>query len=258
MIESTPEDLTGKIRIYWNAHIHDLAIATHPIGTQEFFAELHTYRFEKLDYLPRLIDFEKYREQKLLEIGCGVGLDLAHFVRAGATAVGVDLSEQAISLAKQNFAQLGLAADFHVMNGEALEFADDSFDVVYAHGVLQYTAEPARMIQEIVRVLRPGGEAILMVYNRRSWLNALSKLMAVGLEHADAPVLRKYTASEFKRLLSPFAQIQIVPERFPVPTLLHRGWKATLYNQVFVAVFNRLPRAWVRPLGWHLMAFATK
>ena len=97
-----------------------------------------------------------------------------------------------------------------------------------------------------------------MVYNRYSWLNALSKVMKVELEHEDAPVLKKYAIWEFKKLLTPFAEVRLVPERFPVRTKLHQGLKATLFNTVFVDTFNRLPRAWVRPTGWHLMAFARK
>ena len=62
--------------------------------------------------------------------------------------------------------QNGLKADLHVMNGECMQFPDNSFDVVYAHGVLQYTADTGKMIAEIHRVLKPGGEAIMMVYNR--------------------------------------------------------------------------------------------
>jgi ubiquinone/menaquinone biosynthesis C-methylase UbiE len=145
-----------------------------------------------------------------------------------------------------------------VMNGEALEFADSSYEVVFAHGVLQYTANAQRMIDELYRVLRPGGEAILMVYNRYSWLNLLSKVMKVELEHADAPVLRKYSIGEFKRLLTPFTRVRIVPERFPVASRLHQGTKAMLYNELFVRAFRMLPKRLVRPLGWHLMAFAIK
>ena len=51
-------------------------------------------------------------------------------------------------------------------------------------------------------MLRPGGEAVFQVYNRISWLNALSKLMQVDLEHEDAPVLRKYSPDEFGRCLA--------------------------------------------------------
>ncbi|MBE2197901.1 MAG: class I SAM-dependent methyltransferase [Anaerolinea sp.] len=250
--------LSAAIGAYWNAHIHDLEIATQPVGTAAFFQELDAYRFDKLRYLPQVVDFGAFAGQRLLEVGCGVGLDLARFAQGGALVTGVDLSATAVSLAQQNFAQQGLTADLRVMDGEALDFAANSFDVVYAHGVLQYTADAGQMVHELHRVLRPGGQAILMVYNRYSWLNALSKLMNVGLEHEDAPVLRKYSQREFRALLRPFARAQIIPERFPVPTQLHHGLKATLYNDLFVKTFNLLPRRLIRPWGWHLMAFAEK
>ena len=142
--------------------------------------------------------------------------------------------------------------------GEALPFDDKSFEVVYGHGVLQYTADARRMIEECQRVLAPGGEAIFMVYNRVSWLNALSLVMGVGLEHEDAPVLKKYSILEFRRLLDGFGAVRVVPERFPVPSRLHTGWKGALYNRLFVGAFNALPRSLVRRFGWHLMAFCRK
>ena len=107
-------------------------------------------------------------------------------------------------------------------------------------------------------MLKPGGTAIVQVYNRVSWLNALSKLMKVGLEHEDAPVLVKYSIGEFRALLSGFREVRIVPERFPVKSRLHGGWKGALYNGVFVRSFNALPRALVRRFGWHLLAFCMK
>lgn len=139
-----------------------------------------------------------------------------------------------------------------------MQFKDECFDVVYAHGVLQYTANLALMINEICRVLRPGGEAIMMIYNKYSWLNMISKIMRVHLEHEDAPVLRKLSILEFQKFLQPFSSVRIVSERFPVETRLHHGLKARLYNQVFVKLFTLLPKPIVRPFGWHLIAFATK
>lgn len=252
------DPLLEAIRAYWNEHIHDLEVATQPPGTLAFFDELDEYRFDKLRYLPKLVDFTGFKGQALLEVGCGVGIDLVRFARGGAIVTGIDLAEVSIQLARQNFALRGLTGDLRVMNGEALEFPDNSFDVVYAHGVIQYTANADRMVTEIYRVLKPNGQAIMMVYNRRSWLNAMARVMNVGLEHADAPVLNKYTIGEFRQLLKPFASFRIIPERFPVETRLHHGVKAMLYNKIFVRAFHLLPRSWVRPLGWHLMAFAIK
>jgi SAM-dependent methyltransferase len=247
-----------QIQQYWNERIHDLEMTKHPVGTPEFFLDLDAYRFEKLHYLPRIVDFNGFRGKRLLEVGCGIGTDLVRFARGGALCTGVDLSQTAIDLARKNFAASGVTADLQVGNGEALPFEDASFDVVYGHGVVQYTSDPVRLIKECHRVLRSGGHGIFMVYNRVSWLNAMSKVMKVKLEHEDAPVLRKFSIPEFRALLAPFAHAEIIPERFPVVSRLHGGWKGFLYNRVFVGTFNALPQSVVRRYGWHLMGMCRK
>ena len=231
------------VRAYWERHIHDLEITRHPVGSRGFFDDLDQYHFEKLHHLLRLVDFEGYRGRRVLEVGCGAGVDLA---------------QSAIALARANFEQQGLPGDFRVADGESLPFGDHSFDLVYAHGVVQYTANPEQLVAECRRVLKPGGDAVFQVYNRISWLNALSHLMKVGLEHQDAPVLLKFSIGEFKRLLRGFAEVRVVPERFPVKSRLHGGWKGAVYNGLFVGAFNVLPRSMVQPFGWHLLAFCRK
>jgi len=246
------------IRDYWNRHFHDLEITTHPVGSPGFFADLDQYHFEKLHHLLRLVNFDGYSGRQVLEVGCGAGTDLVRFARGGAIVAGVDLSSSAIELARKNFEQQRLSADLREADGEQLPFASDTFDLVYAHGVVQYTAHPQRLVDECRRVLKPGGEAVFQVYNRISWLNALSKLMKVPLEHEDAPVLLKYSAAEFRQLLRGFSETRIVEERFPVKSRLHGGWKGTLFNTCFVGAFNALPRSVVRRFGWHLLAFCRK
>jgi SAM-dependent methyltransferase len=249
---------TDDVRRYWNQHIHDLEITTHPVGTPGFFADLDQYHFEKLHHLLKLVDFNGYRGRRVLEVGCGAGTDLVRFAQGGAVVTGVDLSPSAIALARQNFAQHGLEADLREADGEHLPFPDNSFDLVYAHGVVQYTSHDRRLVEECRRVLAPGRQAVFQVYNRVSWLNALSKLMKVPLEHEDAPVLGTYSAAEFRALLQGFSAVRIVEERFPVKSRLHGGWKGVLFNTFFVGTFNALPRSLVRRFGWHLLAFCSK
>jgi ubiquinone/menaquinone biosynthesis C-methylase UbiE len=251
--------MIDAIQRYWNDRIHDLEMTDEPVGTLAFFDDLDEYRFDKLRYLPELVDFGGFKGETLLEVGCGIGTDLVRFARGGALVTGVDLSKTAIDLAAKNFELHGLAlVELRVANAEALPYPDATFDHVYGHGVIQYTADPAKIVRECHRVLKPGGTAIFMVYNRISWLNALSKVMKVALEHEDAPCLRKFSIGEFRALLAPFAESRIVPERFPVKSRLHGGWKGWVFNTCFVGTFNALPRSWVRPLGWHLMAFCRK
>ena len=249
---------TEEIRQYWDTAIHDMQMTQAPEGSPQFFADLAAYRYEKLAYLPEAVNFAAYRGKRVLEVGCGVGIDLARFAADGALVTGIDLAPRAVALAQQNFRHNNLDGDFRVMDGEAMTFANESFDMAYAHGVLQYTANPRRMVDEIHRVLAPGGTAVFMVYNRHSWLNALSLVTQVDIEHVHAPVIRKYTDAEVRRLLERFAAVRIRYERFPVKTRLHHGIGGRLYNAAFVPLFNTIPRSLVRPLGWHLMVYATK
>jgi len=257
---TTLESRTGNglVRAYWNHRIHDLDISRNPPGSPGFFADLDEYHFDKLHHLLRLVDFEGQRGKKVLDVGCGTGVDLVRFARAGATVTGVDIAPAAIGLARRNFEFRRLEAELIVADGESLPLADAQYDLVFAHGVVPYTSNPRALVRECRRVLKPGGQAIFQAYNRISWLNLLSKAMKVELEHQDAPVLRKYSASEFRALLDGFAAVRLVPERFPVRTRLHRGWKGALFNTFFVGAFNALPRPLVRRFGWHLLAFCER
>jgi SAM-dependent methyltransferase len=249
---------SSAVRQYWNAHIHDLEITRHPPGSLGFFDDLDAYHFEKLHHLLTLVDFDAWRGRRVLDVGCGAGVEVVRFARGGADVVGVDLSEQAIGLTHQNLDHRGLRARLAVADGEALPLSDNSADFVFAHGVVQYAADDRKVVAECLRVLRPRGTAIFQVYNRRSWLNLLSKVMRVPLEHEDAPELRRYTIQEFQQLVGGFSQVEIIPERFPVKSRLHKGWKGALFNGAFVGTFNALPRSWVRRFGWHLLAVCRK
>lgn len=248
----------AQVRDYWNTHIHDLEISKQAPGSPGFFADLDAYHFEKLHHLLRLVDFTAWRGRAVLDVGCGAGVEVVRFARGGARVVGVDGAEQAARLTRENLRQQKLPGHVAVADGEALPFPPASFDFVYAHGIVQYAASDVRVVAECHRVLRPGGLAMFQVYNRRSWLQLLSRVMKVPLEHDDAPVLRRYSIPEFRKLVAAFSSVRIVPERFPVKSRLHKGWKGAAYNAFFVGTFNAVPRALVRRYGWHLLAFCTK
>lgn len=250
--------LNEQVREYWNRHMHDGDVSAGEPGSERFFRELESYRREKLAYLHHVVDFTAFAGQDVLEIGCGMGHDLVRFAKAGARPVGVDVSERAIALAVRRFhlagqRQVGLVAD-----GTTLPFSSMSFDFVYSHGVLPYVADPAGLVLEAYRVLRKGGTALFMTYHRRSWLNVMRRLGGVQLAHADAPVLRIESREEFERSLQPFEHRTLVTERFPVPTRMRGGWKASIFNRVLVPMWRFVPQAAVRPFGWHLLAFCRK
>ena len=99
---------------------------------------------------------------------------------------------------------------------------------------------------------------MFQVYNRVSWLNALSKVMKVPLEHEDAPVLRNTAPVSSAALLAEFRDVRMVEERFPVKSRLHGGWKGTAVQHLLRRHLQRAAAAWVRRFGWHLLAFCRK
>lgn len=256
-----PEPLSQElvaVRDYWQDHVTDWPIAKAEAGTPEFFRETEAYRFEKLDYLDRVIDYGGHAGEDLLDVGCGLGNDTSRFARGGARVTGIDIAPNAIRLSEENFRQRGLEGRFELMNGEAMTFPDASFDFVYCHTVLHFTAHPERMVGEIHRVLRPGGRAVLMMVNANSWMRAMHKAMKVEIDHLRSPVFHWYAPAGFARMLEPFAKVDLRFERFPVRTKVHGGIKARIYNLAFVDLFNALPRTLVARTGHHMLGFVTK
>ncbi|MEY8800948.1 class I SAM-dependent methyltransferase [Leisingera sp. XS_AS12] len=244
---------------YWDQNVSNWKVASHlQVGTQAFFREVERYRFEKLDYLPAVAGFERYAGKKVLDIGCGLGTDTARFASHGANVTGIDISNQAIELAKKNFEWRGLQGRFQVMNGEALDLPSNAFDFVYCHTVLHFTPSPEDMVHEVHRVLKPGAAALLMMINRRSWLYFLHRIAGVKIDYMDAPVFHKTDLRGFRELTAPFPGKEIRLYRFPKKTEVHTGWKAAVYNTLFVDLFHALPARLTRNSGYHMLAFVRK
>lgn len=162
-------DLKERVRAFWQAHPCGTKFSDAEMGTPEFFERVEAHRYTKEWHIPEAADFTGARGLRVLEIGCGMGTDGAQFAQAGAHYTGVDLTEAAIELARKRFELSGLEGEFRVADAENLDFADNSFDRVYSHGVLHHTPDTARAVAEIHRVLKPGGHATVMLYHRGSY-----------------------------------------------------------------------------------------
>jgi SAM-dependent methyltransferase len=256
---TTPATL-ADVKRYWSTHVNDIEVIQAPIGSAEFLDELVRYRYEKMPYLRDIVTSPSLRGKRTLEVGCGPGVDLVHLAAAGARVTAVDLTPEAVSLARRHLEVRGLDATVQEANAERLPFDDGTFDLVYSHGVLHHTVDTQRAIDEVWRVLKPGGEAVIMLYHRHSWFWWLSKVSRTPVEHADAdaPIVRAYSIPEVRGLFRRFSTVEVLSERFPVKTKKFSGWRGRAFNGVFVPVFNALPTALTKRLGWHLMIHGRK
>ncbi len=163
------DDLKERVRAFWQAHPCGTKFSDAEMGTREFFERVEAHRYAKEWHIPEAANFAAARGLRVLEIGCGLGTDGAQFALAGANYIGVDLTEASVELARKKFDLSGLQGEFRVADAEKLDFADDSFDLVYSHGVLHHTPDTKQSVREIHRVLKPGGRAIVMLYHRGSY-----------------------------------------------------------------------------------------
>jgi ubiquinone/menaquinone biosynthesis C-methylase UbiE len=163
------DDLKERVRAFWQAHPCGTKFSDAEMGTREFFERVEAHRYAKEWHIPEAANFAAARGLRVLEIGCGLGTDGAQFASSGANYTGVDLTEASVQLARKKFELSGLRGNFRVADAESLDFADDSFDLVYSHGVLHHTPDTRQSVREIHRVLKPGGRAVVMLYHRGSY-----------------------------------------------------------------------------------------
>lgn len=161
--------LKDRVRAFWQAHPCGTKFADAEPGSRRFYELVEAHRYEKEWHIPTAADFANSKNLKILEIGCGLGTDGAQFAKAGANYTGIDLTQAAVDLAKRRFELFQLPGTFRVADAERLDFPDNSFDLVYSHGVLHHTPDTAGAIREVHRVLRPGGRAVVMLYHRNSY-----------------------------------------------------------------------------------------
>ena len=159
----------NQVQDFWNTE----ACGTHFVkdfhDERDFYEQFREHRYRTEWHIPEIVPFAEARGKKVLEIGVGNGADGARFAQNGAEYVGVDITEAALAATRRHFEVLGLPGKFEQANAESLQFPDATFDIVYSHGVLHHTPNTQRAIDEVYRVLKPSGHAIVMLYHKHSF-----------------------------------------------------------------------------------------
>ena len=234
-----------KTRDFWDKN---------PCDTDFEINERARIRYDKEPWLlPILLEIAKY--DSVLEVGCGQGTDglfVCQNIGPGRSYTGIDLSGESIKRATDSVSSLKsflkAQPEFKVENAENLNFESNMFDCVYSVGALHHTDNTGKAVQEILRVLRPGGVAYVMLYRRASLkvmaahlLRAFSRFVdcvtfgdrriwtalskygtrhrfgTMFLECFGVPILRSYTKQGLDRLFSGFKNIEIYKSGMGLP-----------------------------------------
>jgi len=251
-------------------------------GSKEWFEQIDDefWKISKLyahpDYplcppFSKLVDYSSLKGKKVLEIGCGSGAQAAVFANSGADITAVDLTGKAVEMIKRRFEL------FDIKNGavmqadaERLPFDDNSFDFVWSWGVIHHSANTEKIVQEILRVLKPGGKTSIMIYNRNSTRYILyglyqgifkgkflkyHSLYAVNMTYTDGHIARHYTRKSAARMFKDFSSVETSVMDGSVPEVMPGWGKLSRALPELMQPLNQwINRRW----GWYLFINAVK
>lgn len=265
-----------KVRDYWNARPCNIRHSNSPVGSRKYFEENEARRYFVEPHIRRFAQFDKWAGKRVLDIGCGIGVDTINFARAGAMVTAVELSEESLKLARRQAKIFGLEDRIKFYQADAEHLSDvvpkKAYDLIYSMGVIHHTPHPEAVVRQVRRhYVHDKSIFKLMVYNRHSWrvLNILfaeahgqfwrlDEFIARNSEaQSGSPVTYTYTRDSVRRLLHGFDILdEEVDFIFP-----YRVRDYIQYRYVKKWYLRHLPgpvfRMLEHKLGWHLLITAT-
>jgi SAM-dependent methyltransferase len=215
------ENKKESVRDFWNEAACGETLYLKNLS-REGFEEQAQQRYRLEPYIIDFAGFDGVKGKRLLEIGVGLGAEHERFAEAGAELYGIDLTERAIEHTRHRLSIYGLASKLAVGDAEQLEFQNEWFDIVYSWGVLHHTPDTPKAIEEVWRVLKPGGIARVMIYHKYSlvgfmlWVRyALFKLRPwlrlsdIYDRHLESPGTKAYSVKEAGELFAGFREVHI-------------------------------------------------
>ena len=251
---ATPPPSKNAVADFWNSE----PCGARYLGEKSEFDAHARARYHLEPYIFDFAGFSSARGLRVLEIGVGMGADYEQWLKAGAIASGIDLSAGSLERARRRCELAGFVPDLHLADAENLPFASNSFDVVYSYGVMHHSPNTTKCLIEAWCVLKPGGEARIMLYHHRS-LTGIMLWLRYGIwrgksiwqcvyEHLESPGTKTFTRNEISELMRDFENV-IIDQVFGPGDLLLNEPSLRFIGKTYRLLWKLFPRALVSRVG---------
>ena len=139
-----------------------------PVSRDRYEA-IRSTRYRLEPHLDEFAEFGRHAGQTVVEVGCGIGTDGTRFAEGSAHYLGVDSSETAVRTARATFDLLGFDGAVVSADATTLPISTGTVDFAYSNGVLHHIDDTQAAVDEIYRILRPGGRCVVMLYHQSSF-----------------------------------------------------------------------------------------
>ena len=161
--------LYETIRSFWDSQPCGTTHINLPPESREYFVEFDKFFDTFYPYYLPFLQLEEMRGKRVLEIGLGSGFSLHRIAEVAEEAYGLDLSANTVALNRARDRHFNLGLNLINASATNIPLADNSLDFVVSVGCLHHIPEIAKAVNEIHRILKPGGIFKGMVYNRHSF-----------------------------------------------------------------------------------------
>lgn len=200
---------------YWNKQPCNIKHSTKKYLSKDYFNEISKKRYFVESHIKKFVNFKKYKNKNVLEIGFGIGTDAIEFLKSGANYHGIELSDRSFDITRKRIELFKLTKKSTLINDEAENLgkyfsSKNNFHLIYSFGVLHHSSSLSKCLKVIYNLMSKNTICKIMLYAKNSYKYFLMKENLIRYEaQKGVPVIDFYEHDDIRLLFKKFKIIDI-------------------------------------------------
>jgi ubiquinone/menaquinone biosynthesis C-methylase UbiE len=248
----------NQVKKYWDRRPCNINHSKKKFLSKEYFDEIRRKRYFIEKHIKKFVEFHKYNNKKVLEVGCGIGTDGVEFIKNGANYTGIEISSSSLRIFKKRCELFKLNEEKYnlvCMNAENLSKLKQKYDLIYSFGVIHHSPNMKKIFDEIYKISKKKTEIKIMLYAKNSYKNFMLELTNYRFEaQKNCPVVYRIDKTELNDLVKNKFKIISCYQDFIFPYKI-KLYKNNIYKKIkhFEVMPNKIFTKLCKELGDHLL-----